>query len=216
MPYRVHFNKEPEGMKNLSDENMEAMALFKRRHGVLKSLGVQMRTDSPDSTATGKAKVQQVIARLAKMNMRGLDDKSIAIVINSLVILLAQFAALESNISIEDCNLIDRTIVNKISKGHSLAKNDMKDIMFVSHRKMGMNVRSFLGTMLAAKARELECGLNGEMQYCASFRARWQAWAIREENNEQRNPFDYLEHGLIESNVRFLARYGIYLRDKKY
>jgi hypothetical protein len=62
MPYRVHFNKEPEGMKNLSDENMEAMALFKRRHGVLKSLGVQMRTDSLDSTATGKAKVQQVMA----------------------------------------------------------------------------------------------------------------------------------------------------------
>jgi hypothetical protein len=150
------------------------------------------------------------------MNMRGLDDKSIAIVINSLVISLAQFAALESNISIEDCNLIDRTIINKIRKGYSLAKNDMKDIMFVSHQKMGMNVRSFLGTMLAAKARELECGLNGEMQYCASFRARWQAWVNREESTEKRDPFDYLQHGLIESNVRFLARYGIYLRDKKH
>ena len=41
-------------------------------------------------------------------------------------------------------------IFRLVRKGYSLAKNDMKDIMFVSHQKLGMNVRSFLDTMLAA------------------------------------------------------------------
>jgi hypothetical protein len=70
--------------------------------------------------------------------------------------------------------------------------------------------------MLSAKARELECGLNGDMQYCTTLRARWQAWADRKEDTEDINRCDFLEDGLIESNVRLLARYGIYLRYRRY
>ena len=62
-----------------------------------------------------------------------------------------------------------------------------------------MGVRSFQGTMLAAKARELECGLNGEMQYCTTLRARWQAWADRKEGAEDINRSRFLEDGLVES-----------------
>jgi hypothetical protein len=79
-----------------------------------------------------------------------------------------------------------------------------------------MGVRSFQGTMLAAKARELECGLNGEMQYCTTLRARWQAWADRKEGSEDINRSSFLEDGLVESNVRMLARYGIFLRDRRF
>ena len=94
----------------------------------------------------------------------------------------------------------------------------MKEVIFLKHQQLGMGVRSFHGTMLAAKARELECGLNGEMQYCttSTLRARWQAWSNRKVDAADLNKCNHLEHGLIESNVRMLARYGIYLRDRRY
>ena len=76
-----------------------------------------MATDQADSTATGTSKYKQTLARLAKMNLRGLDDKTIAIAVNSLAISIAQFAALEANISIEQCLEIDRACINKIRKG---------------------------------------------------------------------------------------------------
>ena len=216
MPFRAHFWRDPKKMENLSDANKEALAVLTRQHGVLKSLGVRMRTDRPDSKATGVAKRDQALTRLNKMRFNGIDDKALSIILNSLVVSLAQFAALESNISSADCNKIDRLILNKVHKGFGLSKNVMMDVIFLSNKQLGMNVRNFHGTMLAAKARELECGLNGELQYCASLRARWQAWAERREDGDDINRNNFLEDGLLESNVRMLARFGIYLRDSKY
>ena len=92
----------------------------------------------------------------------------------------------------------------------------MKDVIYLSNQQLGMNVRCFHGTMLAAKARELECGLNGELEYCKSLRARWQAWADRSDQHGDINRNNFLEDGLIESNVRMLAKFGIYLRDSKF
>ena len=138
----------------------------------MKSLGVRMRSDRSDSKATGTAKRDQALIRLHQMNLNKIDDKALSIIINSLVVSIAQFAALESNISSADCNRNDRLILKKVRKGFSLALNDMKDVIFLSNQQLGMNIRSSHGTMLAAKARELECGLNGELQYCTSLRAR--------------------------------------------
>jgi hypothetical protein len=175
MPFRTHFRKGAEEMKNLSEENKEALAFFAKQHGVVKSLGVRMRSDRPDSKATGTAKKDLALMRLHQMHLNRIDDKALSIIINLLIVSIAQFAALESNISSADCNRIDRLILKKVRKGFSLAQNDMKDVIFLSNQQLGMNVRCFHGTMLAAKARELECGLNGELDYCTSLRARWQA-----------------------------------------
>ena len=177
---------------------------------------MRMRSDRPDSKATGIAKRNQALARLNQINLNKIDDKALSIIVNSLVVSIAQFAALESNISSADCNRIDRLILNKVRKGFSLAQNDMKDVIFLSNQQLGMNVRCFHGTILAAKARELECGLNGELEYCKSLRARWQAWADRSDQHGDINRSNFLEDGLIESNVRMLAKFGIYLRDSKF
>ena len=88
--------------------------------------------------------------------------------------------------------------------------------MLIPHRKLGMNIRSFLGTMLAAKPRELECRLNGKSDCSVSMRARWQSWAQRDPDANDPIKVELTKRGLLESNVRLEALFGIYLRDKRY
>ena len=81
---------------------------------------------------------------------------------------------------------------------------------------MGMGIRSFTGTTLAAKAREMECGLNGEMEYAISMRARWRAWQIRDPHALDIHRLNLVKMGLLESNSRMESMFGIYVRDKKF
>jgi hypothetical protein len=74
-------------------------------------------------------------------------------------------------VEISDLNRVDRAFINKVRRGYSPAKCDMKKVMLIPHRQLGMNIRIFLGTMLAAKPRELECRLNGEDDCSVSMRA---------------------------------------------
>ena len=215
-PVTYHFAKTPEGMKNLSQANKEAMKILEKRHGITKHLGVSYRTDKLDYSETGIRKCDQAIARLARMNFRSIDDKAISIIINTFIISYAQFAALEADVDTADLNRVDRAIINKVRKGYSLAKCDMKEIMLLPHRKLGMNIRSFLGTILAAKPRELECRLNGQSDCSVSMRARWQSWAQRKPQLDDPNRMELAKRGLLESNVRLEALFGIYLRDKRY
>ena len=215
-PVVYHFLKTPEKMKDISPANMKAMKELEKRHGITKHLGVTYRTDKPDYTQTGILKCNQALARLSRMNFRSIDDKAIAIIINTFIISYAQFAALEADVEVSDLNRVDRAIINKVRKGYSLAKCDMKEVMLIPHQKLGMNIRSFLGTMLAAKARELECRLNGKSDCSVSMRARWQSWAQRNPETSDPNRMELAKRGLLESNVRFEALFGIYLRDKRY
>jgi hypothetical protein len=92
----------------------------------------------------------------------------------------------------------------------------MKEIMLIPHRQLGMKIRSFLGTILAAKPRELECRLNGKSDCSVSMRARWQSWAQRKPQASDPNRMELAKRGLLESNVRLEALFGIYFRDKRY
>jgi hypothetical protein len=86
MPFKSHFLKTPEAMRDLSQENKDAMAALERRNGVVKSLRVLTRSDRPDSRATGKAKCQQALMRISQLILSKVDDKALAIIINSLVV----------------------------------------------------------------------------------------------------------------------------------
>ena len=216
MPFRAQFLHKVEWMENINEANTLALAVFEKQHCVVKSLGVRMRSDLPDSSVTGSSKCEQILCRLRELSLRNIDDKALAIIINSLVVSLAQFAALEATLSTTDCTRIDKAIAEKVRRGYGLTASDMKEVISLPPRQLGMGIRSFTGTILSAKARELECGLNGSTPYCAALRARWQAWAIRKDNCTNYNNCLYSEKGLIESNVLMLARYGIYLRDHRY
>lgn len=215
-PVVFHFRKTPERMKNISQDNLKAMKLLEKRHGTTKHLGVTYRTDRPDYTETGVRKCNQALARLARLNFRSIDDKAIAIIINTFIVSYVQFAALEADVETSHLNNVDRAIINKVRRGYSLAKCDMKEIMLLPHRKMGMNIRSFLGAMLAAKPRELECRLNGTSECSISMRARWQSWVQRDLEANDPIKIELTERGLLESNVRLEALFGIYLRDKRF
>ena len=215
-PVVYHFQKTPVLMKGLSPTNLEAIRILEKRHGITKHLGVTYRTDRPDYTETGIRKCNQAIARLSRLNFRSIDDKAIAIIINTFITSYAQFAALEADVKIADLNKVDRAIINKVRRGYSLAKCDMKEVMLIPHRQLGMNIRSFLGTMLAAKPRELECRLNGEDDCAVSMRARWRSWAQRKPDRSDHNSMEWAKRGLLESNVKMEALFGIYLRDKRY
>ena len=215
-PVTYHFVKTPEKMKDISPANLQAMKALEGRHGLTKHLGVTYRTDKPDYTETGIRKCNQALARLSRMNFRSIDDKAIAIIINTFIISFAQFAALEADMEVTDLNNVDRAIINKVRRGYSLAKCDMKEVMLIPHQKLGMNIRSFLGTMLAAKPRELECRLNGDDDCSTSMRARWQSWAQREPEANDPIRMELAKGGLLETNVRMEALFGIYLRDKRY
>ena len=193
MPFRAYFLKSPEAMAAVFDEDKMVLAEFEREHCVVKSLGVRMRSDMPDSSATGTSKCEQALARLRELSLKNVDDKALAVIINSLVISIAQFAALEANISISDCTKVDKAIAEKVRRGFGLTKNDMKEIMFLPQQQLGMGIRNFTGTILAAKARKLECGLNGDTPYCEALWARWQAWAIRHENDANINNCEYIQ-----------------------
>ena len=91
----------------------------------------------------------------------------------------------------------------------------MKEIIMIPERQGGMGVRSFYGTILAAKAREIECGLNGEHDHCVSMRALWKAYSIRNPKSNTWQNMYIGKGGLLESNNRLEARFGIYLRDKQ-
>ena len=97
MPFKAHFCKKPEIMEGLSNENKAAMVELERRSCVVKSLGVSTHSDRPNSRATGKAKCQQALYRISQLSLNRVDDKALGIIINSLVVSIAQFAALEAN-----------------------------------------------------------------------------------------------------------------------
>ena len=84
----VHFNRKPTIMSNLSPENMDAVRTCDGKQEVIKHLGVRYRTDCTDSSATGAAKCKQALARLSKLRLQKIDDKAIATIINSFIILL--------------------------------------------------------------------------------------------------------------------------------
>ena len=216
VPFRAHFLPKPELLLNITEENTIAMAAFEREHCIIKFLGVRARTDMPDSSATGASRCVQVLCRLRELSLRHVDDKALAIIINSLVVSLAQFAVLETTISIADCTKLDKAIIEKVRRGFGITASDMKEIILLSPKNLGMGIRNFTGTILSAKARESECGFNGESPYCAALRARWQAWASRKAASPNPNNCQFVDKGIVESNVLMLAKYGIYLRDKRY
>ena len=49
MPFKAHFLKSPEAMKDLSQENKDALVELEKRSSVVKSLGVSTRSNKPDS-----------------------------------------------------------------------------------------------------------------------------------------------------------------------
>ena len=53
--------------------------------------------------------------------------------------------------------------------------------------------------------------MNNEKQYGASLRARWRAIASRKDEDQEK-----FAQNIVDNNVNLLARYGIYIRDKKY
>ena len=70
---------------------------LEKRSSVVKSLGVLTMSNRPNSSATGKAKCQQALMRISQLSLTRVDDKALGITINSLVVSIAQFAALEAN-----------------------------------------------------------------------------------------------------------------------
>ena len=108
MPFRVQFRKSPTYWVNLSAENKAAVKFFETQHIDLMHLGVKMRTDRPDSSATGRDKCHKALAKLSQMYLRGVDDKTLSILVNMFVISFAQFAVLESNLAMTDLIKLDR------------------------------------------------------------------------------------------------------------
>ena len=135
--------------------------------------------DSPDSKQTGKDKCQKALAKLNQMYLRGVDDKTLSIIVNMFIVSFAKYAVLESNIESSDLIKLDRAIINKVRTGFGLAAQDMKEIIFLPNKRFGMDIKSFQLTDLEATARELECGLNGTQPHCQSMRARMRAWQVR-------------------------------------
>ena len=114
MPFRVQFRKSPIYWENLSSENLAAVNFLKNQHVNLKHLGVIMRTDLPDSKQTGKEKCKKALAKLNQMYLRGVDDKTLSIIVNMFIVSFAQYAVLESNIESSDLIKLDRAIINKV------------------------------------------------------------------------------------------------------
>ena len=100
--------------ENLSSENLAAVHFLKTQHINLKHLGVVMRTDLPDSKQTGKEKCTKALAKLNQMYLRGVDDKTLSIIVNMFIVSFAQYAVLESNIEATDLIKLDRAIINKV------------------------------------------------------------------------------------------------------
>jgi hypothetical protein len=148
------------------------------------------------------------------MYVKAVDDKTLAIIINQLVISCAQYAVLEANMTANDLMKIDRAVIAKVRQGFKITAKDMKEWIFLPHEDFGMNIRSFQLTDLEATMRELECGLNGDESHCESMRARMQAWADRVKGKKSTRWIQFERDGLIESNIRKVATHGIYLRDK--
>ena len=216
MPFRVQFRQTPQYWDNLSIENKTAIKFLEAQHVDLKHLGVKMRTDRPDSSATGRDKCTKALDRLAHMYLKRVDDKTLSILINIFVVSFAQFAVIESNITASDLIKVDRAIINKVRQGFGLASQDMKEIIFLPNKWFGMDIKSFQLTDLEATMRELECCLNGEEPHCQSMRARMQAWTERPKNQGKGKWMNLNKNGLVEGNVRKAATHGFFLRDKRH
>ena len=216
MSIMAHFRQREHEWHNLSEENRTAIKHFRSQHRYLKHLGISTRTDRPESAATGRDKCVKVINRVNQMYVKAVDDKTLAIIINQLVISCAQYAVLEANMTAEDLMKIDRAIIAKVRQGFKITAKDMKEWIFLPHEDFGMNIRSFQLTDLEATVRELECGLNGEESHCESMRARLQAWADRVRGKKYVKWINFERDGIIESNIRKAATHGVYLRDKRY
>ena len=54
---------------------------------------------------------------------------------------------------VKDFVNVDKSILNKVRKNFSISKNDMKEIIMIPEAQGVMGVRSFHGTILAAKAQ---------------------------------------------------------------
>ena len=68
------------------------------------------------------------------MYLKGVDHKTLSIIVNIFVISFAQYAVLESNIESGDLIKLDRAIIEKVRTGFGLAAQDMKEIIFLRTR----------------------------------------------------------------------------------
>ena len=140
-------------METITEADTLALAEFERGHCIFNSLGVRMRTSKPDSSATGDSKCEQVVCRLRDLRLSHIDDKALAIIINSLVVSLAQFAVLEATLSIADCTKMDRTIVEKVWRGYGVTASDVKAIIYLTPQQLGLGMMRWeIGSQMGVKS----------------------------------------------------------------
>ena len=127
----------------------------------------------------------------------------------------AQFAVLESELTEEDATRIDRVIIDKARKSIRIGEYRHERYYLSSKQNIRDGCYILQVTDLEATARELECGsgLNGNEPHCGAVRARFQVWTARSPMHQKSNT--KINDGLIEGNVKKLAKHGIFLRDQR-
>ena len=130
IPFKAHFLMTPETKTNSSDDNLAALRRLKEDHCIFKHLGVRIRTDGADSTATGKAKCRGAIRKINKINIHKIHDKACVYIMNALITADVQFAALEATVTMEDMCVVERAALNKVHRAMGMGRKDMKEIIY--------------------------------------------------------------------------------------
>lgn len=205
MKLRVHFIDDGKYVNNRSmaikvnNSIIKYQATKRERH-----LGVYQQGSTLDTYMTASIKINKALETLKILKLAQIPTGALSITINFLLTSVVEFSILESRTRLEKLNTIDRTILEQVSQPLGLGKLDSRHLIFISERRIGQGIRGFTTITIAAIARELEVILNEE-----------DTTAIAARMSLHRSRCKDSKIGCISKNSNTLARYGIYLRDRK-
>ena len=172
-----------------------------------KHLGLYMDLEA-DTAESCKKTLEGVKERIKNIKLYNLNVIPLKITTNMLITTMHSFAPLQKNYKIEDLIQYDQLLMNSIRTACGYSKNDAKHLLFLSEKVGGFGIKSFQECDLKAIARELEVILNGSEYDGKSLRSR--VAAIKNRISEYLGTRNHVRDAIIK-----IAKYGIYLRDRK-
>ena len=209
IPVKIYLQKEEVNKlaKLIKDPEMKEKAKLLLDKKDNKHLGLYMDLEGDTQVSSNKT-LQGARERLRNIKLYNLNVIPLKISANMLITTMHSFAPLQKNHKEEDLLKCDKMLMNSTRKACGFCKNDSKHLMFLGEKFGGHGLKTFQETDLKANARELEVVLNGREFDGKVLRSRVEAI-------KNRISLFLNTHNHVRDAANKLAKFGIYLRDKK-
>jgi len=191
------------------DENNFIVIKTKSEFENIKHLGLTMSTNGNTAESSEKI-IQNIKTKILELKLTNIHDGPQRYSCNMLLNSLHSFATLTNNINFKHLQDCDKNLVKTLRKQKGLAIHDMSLHIFVSEKKFGYGIFSFVDTYMKAISRELLVTLNSKELDGRSIRGRLSSFI------KTGSRLNALTYNHIGDAITKLSHFGLFLRDKKH